>query len=347
MKANHLIVSIPLALALASAVGGCGQEERAQAAQDISSEIDQLASGRDQEGFDQVTRERGALIVTEGDFEAESAAKPWSSWWYPLRDTYLFDSDGHGTSPLEKYDRYVARTHGRDPGAARFEKEKLYDPNASAWEGLCNAWAAASLMASEPTHSIQVGGVTFGVGDLKALLVKSYENVPGLKQYGQRNNGDRKSVFDDIYPDQFHKLLQSELFEKRRPFIMDKDPSLAVWNTPIWKTQVTVARDPSDPHVMHVTSWIFGASPFVDSYNFVGTLSVVFQYTYDLHGYLRSDGTFLVKYGEWTGDSADDHPDFLSVLPDSEDAARKDRASENQSLLPSLVDEILAVPGSG
>ena len=267
--------------------------------------------------FLEVTRDYGPLRVQEGEFEVVSERKPWSSWWYPVRNAYLFQGQGGELSPLEKFDLYSVKARGRKTHAAYYERDNLYDPVAVAWEGLCHAWSIASLMEPEPTRPLVLKGVSFGVGDLKALLVKTYEEVDGLKRYGQRYDGDRLSQYDDIYPDQFHRFVQAELFEERRSFIMDKDPGVAIWNTPIWKAFLKITHDPDDLKVMHVTTWLTGASPFVDRYDFVGTLPVSFEYTYDLWGDPQADGTLAVRYGEWTGTSRDYHPDFVTPMPDS------------------------------
>lgn len=287
--------------------------------------------------FARATEAFGPLFVDEGEFDAEAGVRPWSSWWYPLRDTYLFESAGARKSPLEKYDRFVQKTSGQSPDAAVYERDNLHDPNATSWEGLCNAWAAASLLEPEPRRPVAHGGLTFEVGDQKALLIKSYELVDGLRQIGQRFNGDRAGVYEDIYPEQFHRVIQHQLFEQSRPIIMDKDPGVAVWNTPIWKAQARIAQDPSDPYVMRVSLWLVGASPFVDSYDFVGTLPVAFEYTYDLYGNRDEQGRFAVAFGAWTGPSIDFHPDFVTVIPESGTGHR----SRNSKIDPAMVRSIV------
>jgi hypothetical protein len=284
-----------------------------------------------------VTDAFGPLVVYEGTFDAQSKTQPWSAWWYPLNKTDLFKTADGTPAPLQVYDQYVSQVkHLQSPSAADYEANRLYDPNASSWEGLCNAWSAASLFEPEPTHAGQLGGITFSVGDLKALLLKTYEVVDGLKQFGQRYNGERGDDYEDIYPDQFHKFLQHELFEKRRPFIMDEDPGVAVWNMPVWKTTTSIAKDEHDPEVMHVDTWVFGASEFVNSVDYVGTLTVATEYTYDLYGYPRPDGAFHVVYGVWTGKSMDWHPDFVVELPEKPAHHSKNTALDN-----GIVSEII------
>ena len=88
---------------------------------------------------------------------------------------------------------------------------------------------------------------------------------------------------------------------------------------------------------MHVQSWLYGAGVSVESYDYVGTDVVTFEYTYDLFGRWQADGTFHVEYGEWTGDSRDYHPDFVTVLPEP-----MKRKSRNPEVDPAVVDNILA-----
>jgi hypothetical protein len=289
--------------------------------------------------FADVFRELGPLRVAEGDAEAESDVRPWSAWWLPVNSTYLFEGE---KAPLRKYDAYVKKARGRDGLAAEYEKAKVHDPNSISWEGSCDAWATASLLEPEPVAAVERQGIRFGIGDLKALLVKSYQRVPGKKQYGQRFEGTRGSVYDDIYPEQFHRFVQAQLFERRRPFVMDKDPGIAVWNTPVWRALLQLRRNVADPRVMHGYAALWGADPWVRHYDEVGTRTVIFEYTYDLYGHPRPDGTLDVGFGVWTSlepriDAVNYHPDFLTTLPEK----AVGRTSGNPELDPSVVDEIL------
>lgn len=339
MKSENkkILKRILSSLSIAFAVTGCGNEKlHSPVVRNPKQEHEKHTLSRPP-GFERATLDYGPLKVREGEWTAEAGIQPWSSWWYPTRETSLFESNPPGHSPLEKYDQYVLKAHARKSRAAEFEKQKLHDLNANSWEGRCNAWSAASLLVSEPKAPVKIEGITFGVGDLKALLVKSFEKVVGLKQYGQRFNGDRVGVYDDLFPDQLHRVLHAEIFEKKRPLIMDKDPGVAVWNTPIWKVHSQLQQDPQLDGVMHVTSWVFGATPFVEHYDDVGTLSVVLEYTYNLYGQMDQNGDFKVNGGEWTGDSLDDHPDFVTVLPEN-----PQHSSENQEIDWTQVQEITA-----
>jgi hypothetical protein len=285
----------------------------------------------------QVVADYGPLEVEAGDFTTVAqGAKPWSSWWYPLWQDTLFHSDPGDLSPLEKYDQYVRRSGYYDPGAALFEQQNLYQPRGEGWMGHCDAWALASIMQPEPKTPMIYYGIRFNVKDLKALIIKTYDGVQDLKHYGQRNNGQWDSVYEDIYPEQFHRFLQAEIFEKKKQFIMDHDAGIEVWNVPVYRAQTRVTADASDDHVMHVKTWLWTASPHVDDYNFVGTKEVILDYTYDLYGVKQPDGKFKVEFGLWTDRSRWDHPDYVIPKPD-----QIERKSRNQKIDPAIVDRIV------
>ena len=58
-------------------------------------------------------------------------------------------------------------------------------------------------------------------------------------------------------------------------------------------------------------------------------------YTYTLTGEWKGD-SFVANGGRWTGDSEEDHPDYLIAYPD-----KVTRASLNREINPQIVDEIV------
>lgn len=283
-----------------------------------------------------VTGYYGSLTVEEGKFSAESNRKPWSSWWYPVYLMELFQ-EPHEISTLERYDRYVRRSRRKIATAAAFERQNAFDSRAANWAGLCDGWALASLYLPEPVKAVTLNRITFRIRDLKALSIKTFEQVKDLPTYGQRNNGRWDSIYQDVYPDQFHKFIQAELFLQKNSFIMDHDAGVEVWNTPVWKAITKLTSDPNNNGIMRVKTWLYTASPHVEDLNFLGTKEVVRIYTYNLYGEREPDGHFYVKSGEWTDDSRWDHPDFLIALPNF-----IERNTENSQLDIEIIDEILA-----
>jgi hypothetical protein len=273
----------------------------------------------------------GPLVVKQGEVFAQADKLPWSGYWLPSNSQYMFQSpDSNGLSPLQKYDEYVKNAKGQNSNAAQYEHDNLYNPLAGPADGHCDAWSIASLYENDPTpgswqkpHNATLNNVTFTPGDLKALLVDSYEQQSLVKMFGEKYEGPSDD-FMDIYPDQFQKVLEQELFGKNHPVIIDRDPGPDVWNTPIYSADLTMTSDSSDPHIMHVNALI-GTVNAIDEFAFAQnpewqgdpTLAIFNQiYTYDLYGDLQADGTFQVRSGMWTGDSLDDHPDFaLTMVP--------------------------------
>ena len=296
--------------------------------------------------FTQVTDKLGPLVVNPGTFHASAKLQPWSGWWYPKRERTLFDRGPGLQAPLQKYDAYVTLKSGQNPGAAAFEEENIffYNPGGAASDGLCDALSGASLLEAEPLAPLTLNGIHFEVQDLKALLIKTYENLEGLTTLGERNN-NANNDFQDLYPDQFHRFIQHELLEHGRPFYYDRDPSSVVWNTPVYRMDGEIVADPSDAHLFHVDLTLVSASPFVDQtalgMNYVGRLEVLHHYTYDLLGDEAADG-FHVRDGAWTADSVDYHPDFVTLLPNSLAHPDLARTSGNPRLDTKIVDEILS-----
>ncbi len=272
--------------------------------------------------------------VDIGERNAEAAKKPWSSWWYPHWQDTLFQGKNGESSTLEKYDAFALRQNKRTR-AAEYERANLYDPRAVSWSGLCDAWAIASILEPEPTIGVRHNELVFRIGDLKALLLKTYEKVPPLTSVGHRFNGEWNDVYADVSPDQLHRIIETELIGKRRAFIIDEDAGPEVWNEPVWKVITRVSRVDDHANLARVQTWLFLASPHVDDRDYVGTLEDSREYTYDLEGSWEGS-KFKVHSGKWTERSQWDHPDYAIILPE-----RMQRGSFNKEVDPLLVDKIL------
>jgi hypothetical protein len=289
--------------------------------------------------FTRATDTYGPLIEVDGtrEYYVESSINPWSGPWYALADDYLFQG---AHSPLQKYDAYAQKVHGIKTAAAEFERKHFYRPEGESWSGRCDAWAIVSVMEPEPKldHPVVLDGIEFTQGDLKALLTLSYEELDGVEQFGQRYNGDFQSLPSDIYPEQFHKILKIELEQKKRPFIIDKDPGIAVWNAPVYAAYIKIKKSTENPNVLNVETGLRVGQPHDPSMGYESDIqgNVVIELTYDLIGIPLSDGTFRVIYGVWTGLSERHHPDFVWILPQS-----KSRRSLNSEIRNEIVDEII------
>lgn len=307
-----------------------------------------------------VTREFGPSVLPMGALPLESelvsaTVKPWSSHWFPRADKDLFE-DGRGTSALEKYDLVRSTATGQESKAAAFEKGR-YDPDTARWEGLCDAWAIAAILFPEPVkprnlrlnggyHRLENQRVSFGVGDQKALLLKTVEALPtdALKIYGQKFLGDFENwIYPDLLPQELHRFVEKQIFERRQPFVMDHDAGVEVWNEPVYKANYRISSVEGRSDAVFVRLWLYSAAPLrKEEKDRTGTKDVVREYNYFLYGKPDGQGNLVVESGEWAKgelvDSRRDHPDYVFVISDP--AAAK-RHSRNPEIDASIVDQII------
>lgn len=323
----------------------------------LRSECDSVAAALNDPILTAVTREFGSTSIALDRLPYKSdvgqaTRKPWSSWWYPKREDTLFR--GGDSSPLGKYDIVRKKMYSKQdkpsPNSAADWEQRGYNPAVVAWEGLCDAWALASITTPEPSRGVKVSftmtSVVFDVEDLKAILLKTFEAVDdtSLKYYGQKFTGSNTSwIYPDIFPEQFHRFVEKQIFEKGEPFIMDHDASHEVWNVPVYKANYTMTALPDDPNAVLVKMWIFTAEPtLANDKNFVGTREAIREYNYVLQG-RREGGNLIVTSGYWVRssngvDSRRDHPDYLIRIVDPQKLIRK---SWNPEIDVEVVDKIL------
>jgi hypothetical protein len=274
----------------------------------------------------------------------------WSSWWYPKSSSLLFEgAAGEGPSTLAKYDEF-RKSYQLSAGSATAFERAGFNPRSLSWEGLCDAWALASILSPEPKRSarFQVGSqvVTFSVADMKALILKTYEGVDdsALKYYGQKFMGNEKSwIYPDIFPEQFHRFVEVQIMQKREPFIMDHDAGVEVWNVPVYKANYNLTAVADDPDAVMVTMWLYSAEQAkLEERNFVGTREAVREYNYVLKGTRDTAGNLQATSGYWTKgasgvDSRKSHPDYLARVVEPKQITRKSWNSEIQK---DVVDKI-------
>lgn len=342
------------------------------------------------DGFDEfsdpaltkVTRDFGFTSIPLGKLPirsgmGDSGARPWSSYWFPAAEKELFQSEkGPGESPLEKYDLVRSRVKGVSSKATKIERDLDARSTFSIWDGLCDAWAIASLLVPEPQAPVTarvLGGksATFSVADQKALLLKSFEGLPtkNLEVYGQRFTGDSNQVIDglsygwiqpDILPEQFHRFVEVALFEKKVPFVMDHDPKEAIWSEPVPKANYVVTAVKGRSDVVLVTMYLFPTRPLTrENKEVVGVNQTVRTYQYLLFGENDRRGNLIVDSGVWLSkewlarspefkddvelrnqimvDSRKDHPDYVFLVKNGATAGRQPL---NPEVDPKIVDDI-------
>lgn len=229
-----------------------------------------------------------------------SSKWPWSGYWWPMLDNgyNLYVNGG----PMAKYDQYVAATTGRASSAQAWERANHYTNDRSAsWWGHCHAWAAASILAPEPS-AVTRAGINFTVNDVKGLTTALYYEPTFNWLSGTRVDdvNDRSSAaYQDIAPAWMDYLLRYYIRYYKYPFIMDINANSQVWNYPVFaynRTSTVYADGTED-----VTNVVWYSSP---DWNTNGTKYFSKTYTYRLKA-----GTL----GSWTGASVNDHPDFAWV----------------------------------
>jgi len=237
-------------------------------------------------------------------YSGQSQKTPWSGYWWPMRD--------NGTAePCSKYDAYVNKTRGYNPGAEAWEKANHgWSPEVQSWWGHCHAWSAASVSEDEPRQVKTVQGITFTVGDLKGLLTESYYSSSCDLFVGTRYNGPSNNV-QDVFPKDFHITLMKWIGTQKKAVVMDITATEEVWNYPAYKYEMTVTNDSQDASKKHFSVKVWFADDGVWK-DYVGTKSFTITYKY----WLKFSVNGIID-GAWEGGSentnsnAQAHPDFI------------------------------------
>lgn len=221
---------------------------------------------------------------------------PWSGWWWPWRGSPL-------AKVLTRYDAFVQKRTGRNPGAAAWERK--HHRGGEDWAGHCNGWSAAAALEPEPRAPRTVDGMEFTVADQKGLLTEQYMDCYHTF-YGTRSYGAKADP--DILPHHFHRLLLEYVKERQVPIVLDTDGGSPVWNFPVYAFETTWTTD-ARRGLAAVTTKVYLANDDVKA-DFVGTAGFVKTYRYTLE--LNAAGE--VTGGTWDkGFGGKKHPDFVWV----------------------------------
>lgn len=200
---------------------------------------------------------------------------------YPLiKPQDIKGTDLRELSPAEKYNLYLGRwdfplvNHERQrtgiiktvPGSEQYDPEF----EIPTWEGLCHAWAPATLGYTEPApvelKSVDGIVIPFGSSDIKALLTFFLHTVPTPAKFvGERCNlpfYDLVSSFElgemtkadleaqmntdacrDVNAGAFHLILTNEIGLNNSGFVADVTRDLEVWNQAIEGYESTVSAE--------------------------------------------------------------------------------------------------------
>ena len=259
-------------------------------------------------------------------------------------------------SPAEKYDLYLGFY---SMPLTRFERKRTqimktidtsdaYDPQFKIprWEGLCHAWAPATLGYKEP-KPIEVTGfsginIPFGSSDIKALLTyflhmesspsvilgeRCYRDFNELQKKVAAGNLTRAELEDikksssckDTNAGAFHIVMANQLGVLKEGFIFDKARDVEVWNQAAFAFSSTVIetregrREGSAPETVEEIlistqlQYIMEVPESWDGGSRLGERTITYSYWIEL-----DSGGHIVG-GAWSDDHNinDDRPDFL------------------------------------
>ena len=147
----------------------------------------------------------------------EASSRPWSGYWWPDTQGGLGTGQDYRSSPapLEKYDLL---TTGASSGTALSAYlDTHYNPDTTAWFGLCAYWARAACYEHIDVFPSSENNIIFRVGDKKGLLTLAH-------------NSDVLDLADGSAPEEFHFWLLKYIKDQGKAFVADLDAGEQVWS---------------------------------------------------------------------------------------------------------------------
>ncbi len=264
------------------------------------------------------------LAVQEGRSSASSRTKPWRGYWWSYKSGSLA---GTSSSPLAKYDRFVAARTGSSPRAASWERT-YHKYKGIWWEGHCNGWAASSVLRAQPhAKKDSRSGVSFSVSDIKGILAET-DYCANVAFFGRRYNGRRGDNIKDINPGTFHRTLTYYIGNLGKPVAIDYRRDTAVDNHVISAYTMDVTKTGDNTYSVRTVLTVHKYDG--SRSNNPGTApSYTRTYSYNLRE--NTDGSLT---GTWRSTN----PDFLWVP-----LSPADCGSNNPRISHSRVAELLAL----
>lgn len=196
---------------------------------------------------------------------------PNSNEWkvnYRYAMSVLNSSSVDALSPAEKYDLLTGDEQNSLTRAMWKEGEGYFRTygKVESWMGICEGWAAASIVVPRPSHSVSVMAadgktwIKFYPSDIKALASLLWSRASAQSYLtGQRCNekdpsvGKNGRVEDgsclDTNPATLHLAVVNQLGAGGKSLVMDATYSYEVWNQPIHSYRYTLfdvkTREPS------------------------------------------------------------------------------------------------------
>lgn len=166
------------------------------------------------------------------------------------------------------------------------------------------------------TYQARSNVIELTVGDQKGWLCEMYMNVYTQQFENQDITGRRYNnpypdpndrSYRDIYPHYFHYLLQAFVKNRGQAIVVEVDPGFPVNNHPLFRFDSQSVYYPNQRKYSVQTT--VHLADYGRGYNEVGTNVQRQTYTYDL--FLDQYGR--IYWGEWTGASQYNHPDFVWI----------------------------------
>jgi hypothetical protein len=205
------------------------------------------------------------------------------------------------------------------------------------WWGTCHAWTPASQLIPEPLHAVTLNGVTFEIGDIKALLQNVFDQTSAVMLGGRCNskdithdvNGSANDECADVNPGALHVIMTNFLGLKQLALVEDRTANYEVWNQPVVGYEVTkqvkVSASAANTCVgSSGSTWKYNTSA-AELYEVQMTVSYVTEgsasstvlgyrnniSTDDYHYILELNSSGKVVGGRYCKDGENSHIDFL------------------------------------
>jgi hypothetical protein len=222
------------------------------------------------DGTQTVLSERNFAKIMRDHSQGKVTRLPWAGFYWPyvkdgIASTEFSANSGsrffpRRESPTAKYDR----AHSSHTSADTWEKNNHGRKvrGVEGWWGHCNGWSTAAALFPEPKKPVRVGGVEFGVGDIKALLseasMESQADFFGTRVDSKSDYSTYK--YQDVAPDQYLLVLANYIGKLGKPVLIDRHTGDEVWNQPLagYRIEPVTRADylgaaPEHPGVYRVT----------------------------------------------------------------------------------------------
>ncbi len=205
------------------------------------------------------------------------------------------------------------------------------------WWGSCHAWTPASEMIPEPQHAVTLNGVTFEVGDIKALIQNVFDRTSAVMISGRCNakeimhdvNGSANADCAGVNPGALQVVMANFLGINQLPLIEDRTANYEVWNQPVVGYEITKQDKVSPADAMKCVGntgdkWTYNTAA-TELYENRMTVSYVTEgspgtspigyrnnvRTDDYHYILEVGSTGKIIGGRYCTESEQNHIDFL------------------------------------